>query len=580
MIATIVSRFRQIVRAQPARLAVVSDDHALTYMALQQRSEEIAGAVQAWFLAERSRRVAVTDVIGIRIEKCVDLYAAMLGVLATGASYVPLDPQLPPDTQEFIAGRCGCELVLSLGTSAEPPNSCRVIDVRAQQVRGTSFEPSAEILPTDLCYTIFTSGSTGNPKGVAATHANVLNLTDWAIETFGLGPGTQALQYSTINFDASVLDIYPTLLSGATLHAPSAQQRMSVTALENLCRRRQVDHAFLPPTLLGALAPERFENIRTILTGGEPCNPQVVRAWSSNRKFYNLYGPAECTVLATCKRMNASVSSRNLGRAITGTRVHVLDAEGRPARRGELHIAGLGVTPGYVADSATTASRFIRHPRIDASVLYRTGDIAELDEAGDLHFIGRKDRQVKVRGFRVELEEIEGALQAVGCRQAVVKLHDTETLVAYISTDEPVDVRAVKGRLQQLLASFKVPQFIVQLAELPLKPNGKVDHDRLPAVRLEAAAGFETLGDIPMDENYRSLAALWACTLSIDAEVLSPASNFRDLGGTSIHVLRLLDAVESRFGINVSFIEFFNNPTLQFIHNLLQQPENSSCCQP
>jgi amino acid adenylation domain-containing protein len=577
---TLVSRFDRIVQAQPAHPAVLSDGQVLSYQELQQRARHIAAAIQAWYRARHGRPVAPTDVIGVRIEKCADLYAAVLGVLATGGSYVPLDPQLPGTGQAFIARRCHCELVLSLDGMPAPLPGGAVIHLAASEEPDGTFEPVGTTLPTDRCYTIFTSGSTGEPKGVAVSHANVLNLVDWAIDTFGVGPATRALQYSTINFDASVLDIFPTLLGGATLCVPSEAQRLSAAGLAELCRRHRIDHAFLPPTLLGALEPDAFDGLRTVLTGGEPCSPQVVAGWSAGRRLYNLYGPTECTVLATCKRMDASTSARNLGRAIAGVRVHVLDEGGQPARRGELHIAGLGVSSGYVGDPAATARRFVRLAHLDASMLYRTGDIVEQDDTGELHFAGRMDRQVKVRGYRIELEEIEGALQRVGCRQAAVTLAGDGVLVAHVSAGEDIGAAAWKARLSGVLADFKIPQQVVQLDELPLKPNGKVDYDRLPALRVVApTAAPRAADDVPTDTCYRTLAALWAATLSIDAGMLTLHGNFRDLGGTSIHVVRLLAAVERELGVVIPFIEFFKTPTLQFMYQTIQR-EEPSCCHP
>lgn len=581
MSQTVFSRFYAIANARPGHLAVISDEQTLTYQALLQRAAAVSAAIRTWYLDKRARPVGAADVIGIQIGKCADLYAAMLGVMATGASYVPLDPLLPTEEQQYVAGRCGCELVLSLDEVGQLPPSCEGMAIRPYQ---PAMEPGAELaactLQTDLCYTIFTSGSTGKPKGVGVTHANLLNLVDWAVAAFGMGPHSRVLQYSTINFDASVLDIFPALLSGATLCVPSAQQRMSATGLAELCCRHGVDQAFLPPSLLSVLEPAAFEGVVTLLTGGEPCSPQVVQAWSAGRRFYNLYGPTECTVLATCKRMEASTDPRNLGRAISGARLHVLDEDGRPAARGELHIGGLGVAPGYVGDATTTAARFIRIDALDASVLYKTGDIVEADSAGDLHFVGRKDRQVKVRGYRVELEEIEGVLQTAGCRQAAVVLMGDGALAAYVSADEAINPMALKARLSQRLSPFKIPQHVVQLPALPLKPNGKVDHGQLPANLIDQAKGAHATGQASLDHCYAPIAGLWARTLSIDVATLSPSSNFRDLGGTSIHIVRLLGEVEDRFGVTIPFIEFFNNPTLQFIYQSLQRHEEPSCCQP
>ncbi|WKB50625.1 non-ribosomal peptide synthetase [Eleftheria terrae] len=577
---TVVSRFLGIAQAHPARPALVSDAETLGYGELHRHAAGVAHAVHQWFQAEKGRPVQPTDVIGIRIEKCADLYIAIVGVLLAGASYVPLDPELAPDTQRYIMERCACPLVLTLGTSCGLPEGCAGLAVERSRP-GTGPEPAVvpppATIPTDICYTIFTSGSTGKPKGVAVHHANLLNLVDWAVQAFGMSPTTRVLQYSTINFDASILDIFPTLLSGGALCIPTATQRLAAGALAEFCRSTGVDQAFLPPSLLGVLDPLAFRSIGTLLTGGEACSPQVTQAWAPGRHFYNLYGPTECTVLATCRLLDAGASPKNLGRAISGVRTHVLDEEGRPARRGELHIAGLAVSPGYVGDPASTAAKFVRISALDASVLYKTGDIVELDEAGELHFIGRKDRQVKVRGYRIELEEIEGALLSLGCREVAVTLSPKGALVAYVATGEPLDAQALKAALEQRLSSFKVPQHIVALPRLPHKSNGKVDHALLPAHEPAAATHPGRGPADALDARHAPIAELWAQALGVDAAALHLQSNFRELGGSSIDIVHLLSAVESRFGASVSFIDFFKQPTIEFLFHSLSESQDTPC---
>ncbi|MGJ7528848.1 AMP-binding protein [Variovorax sp. GB1P17] len=276
-----VSRFHRIVETHPDCPALVSDMEQVSYRDLDRRSARIAEAIRHWFWSEKSRAITSTDVIGVCIEKCASLYAAIFGILETGASYVPLDPDLPQEIRQHIVDKCGCQLILVTESPSNTPDRCAVLSVdRVPSSDLPSVVQPAGILPTDLCYSIFTSGTTGKPKGVMVNHGNVINLVDWAIEHLGITPGSRALQYSTVNFDASILDIFPTLLSGGALCIPTASQRLSATELAAFCRRHGVDRAFLPPTLLAVLDPGAFDTISTLLTGGEACSPQVVRTWS------------------------------------------------------------------------------------------------------------------------------------------------------------------------------------------------------------------------------------------------------------------------------------------------------------
>ena len=575
---TIFSRFQRVARAQADDIALVSDDNTLSYAALGARSARIAAQIERWFLVNHGRSVRPTDVIGISMEKCVDLYATILGVLATGASYVPLDLDLTQEVRDHIVSTCRCELIVTGdGIPDGGDNRASVTPDRAPPApEHATVEADGSVSTTigsDISYNIFTSGSTGRPKGVMVNHVNLLNLIEWAIGEFSLGPGIQALQYSTINFDASVLDIFPTLLAGATLCIPTLEQRMSQAALADFCVRHRVNYAFLPPSLLAALSPERFAGISTLLTGGEACSPHVVDNWSPGRRLYNLYGPTECTVLVSYRCMQRGTPPANIGRAIPGVRLHVLDEQMRPARRGELHVAGLAVSAGYRGDSAATDMKFVLSPALDASVLYKTGDIVELDSTNNLIFIGRIDRQVKVRGYRVELEEIEGALLALGYAEAAVKVSAQRELVAYIVAAE-LDARALRAKLSEMLSEFKIPQYFVKLNTLPYRTSGKVDYQSLPdPVPQEAHTSCAPLAAA----GYAPIVKIWAQALSLDPDELRPDSNFLDMGGTSIKIVHLLSLIEIQFGIRVKFIDFLDDPTIDFLYRSLTQTGVKAC---
>lgn len=602
---TVIDLFQAVVARQPHAPALVSDDAAtVTYKALSDRAMHIAGMIDGWFTDVLGRPAGAQDTIAISLDKGPDLYAAILGILNTGASYVPVDPALPVELQSYILQTCGCQLMLASGVracaAAEKAEMEGIADMTAVAVidlgcarppptglSGTC-KPGAHRRQVDhRCYTIFTSGSTGRPKGVQITDRNLLNLVDWVQGEFSLGAGNTVLQYSTINFDASVLDIFPTLLAGAVLCIPNADQRMSASLLEEFCARHHVNHAFLPPALLGALDPMRFPTLRHVLTGGEACSPSTIASWISGRRFHNLYGPTECTVLVTSKAMSDDTSRTNIGQAITGARLHVLDDQMRPATRGELHVGGPVVSPGYVGNEAETRRKFILRPDLDQGPLYKTGDIVERDVAGDLHFIGRVDRQVKVRGYRVELEEIEGELARLGCPQAALKLTAQGALAAYVVPPNSLSIDDLRRLLAETLAEFKIPSFFIELANLPQKPSGKIDFDALPDPSPSAQGPIpsasdemDAMSEVGMrsesnftapDNRHAPLVALWSESLGVPQQLLHAGSNFRELGGTSIKIVRLLSTIERQFHTRISFPEFFRNPTLGFLFNAIDK---------
>ncbi|AZG84947.1 MULTISPECIES: non-ribosomal peptide synthetase [Pseudomonas syringae group] len=555
---TIIERFHATVQRYPNEVALITHDTQLSYTGLLAHVNATAAALHTWFLAEQHRAISPSDKIGLSLKKGVDLYIAILAILTTGACYVPIDPTLNEQTRLQLSARCRCDLVVTPDWM-ENNTDLTVADETGRPAPNTS-------IVTDIVYTLFTSGSTGRPKGVNVTHLNVLNLVDWAINAFELGPGARVLQYSTINFDASVLDVFPTLLSGGALCIPTEDARMSEMALAAFCRRHAVTQAFLPPPLLAVFDAGRFSGIKTVLTGGESCHPQAIETWSNGRRLYNLYGPTEATVLVSCKAMSATTSAQNIGQPISGVRLHVLDEHQQPSDQGELYVAGLAVSAGYLNDSVATCEKFVNIAQLDASPLYRTGDRVQVTPSGDICFVGRLDRQVKIRGFRVELEEIEAMLFRLGHKEVAVMADPQGSLVAYIVAAQYLDQQMVRDQLGQYLPDYKVPQYVVQLPEMPYKANGKVDPSLLPShLNSESQPAAST----NYGETFDTLAQLWAAELKLPVTTFRQESNFRELGGSSINIMHLLSNLETSFGVVIDFIDFLEQPTLRFLMHAL-----------
>ncbi|MGX0891166.1 amino acid adenylation domain-containing protein [Pseudomonas sp. ADAK2 TE3594] len=555
---SIIARFYSVAERNMNAPALITDDQVLNYAQLSERVTCLAAEIDHWFREHVGRPVSHIDRVGVSLDKGIDLYVSILAILAAGAGYVPVDPQATEEARHRIISASKCELILTAKWIESLSLSASTSEHQGNGVGSNSVEP----IGTDICYTIFTSGSTGQPKGVDITNSNLLNLVDWAITQFSLAPGSRILQYSTINFDASVLDVFPTLLSGAALCIPDAAQRMSESSLARFCTQHEVTQAFLPPSLLTVFAPTRFPTLKVILTGGESCNPQSISDWSKGRVLYNLYGPTECTVLVSCKRMDETTPANNIGNAIQGVRLYVLDENQQPATRGELNVAGVAVAAGYHNDIAATATKFARRPELDSSVLYKTGDIVEIDGDGEIRFLGRVDRQVKIRGFRIELEEIEATLYALGYQEVALIASPEGTLVAYIVAPLPIESGALRQKLLEQLPDYKVPQYFVTLDTMPYKNSGKVDLHSLPPY---SPVNLASQAPLPTDPTSTALAELWSTELNLPIDHLRPDSNFRDLGGSSINIMHLLAAIEQAFGLTIDFMDFLDKPTLEFL---------------
>jgi acyl carrier protein len=272
--------------------------------------------------------------------------------------------------------------------------------------------------------------------------------------------------------------------------------------------------------------------------------------------------------------MDANTNPKNIGNVIEGVRAYILDDNQMQAEEGELYLAGVAVTCGYKNNTQSTQAKFLKLPHLDSSEIYRTGDIVKLNTHKEIIFMGRSDRQVKIRGYRVELEEIEGAFLAAGCKEVAVIQSKELALIAYVVIDETIGLEMLKVELTNRLSSYKLPKHIIKLESLPYKNNCKVDYQALPDV-LKPGAGeikYEALSGA-----HELIAKLWSEVLSINIELLNHQSNFRTLGGDSINIAMLLAGVEEKFGVVVDYVDFFDNPTIGFLFEIVKNKESELC---
>ncbi|WP_394537195.1 amino acid adenylation domain-containing protein [Lysobacter enzymogenes] len=540
----------------PAALAAVDAQAQLSYAELDARSDAIAAEL-------RRAGVGADAIVGLLLERSNDALCALLGVWKAGAAYLALDPQLPAERLRFMIQDAGATtLIVSEAQTRQLP--CPVARTlvleRVAAVAAGEYQAPA-IDPGQLAYVVYTSGSTGAPKGVALTHAGLANLAQAQAAAFGVGAGERVLQFAPWSFDASVWEIAMAWSAGATLYlAPNGSLQRS-DRLAGLMREARIAVATLPPSALGLLEDEPLPHLRTLIVAGEECTPALAQRWMPRCRFVNAYGPSETTVCATFKPCAPELAdtfapgSVPIGRAIANTAARALDPQTlQPVAAGEigeLFVAGAALARGYLGRAALTAERFVADPYgAPGARMYRTGDRVRLLADGELQFVGRVDAQVKIRGSRVELGEVEAAAQShPGIAQCAVALWpQRKQLVAFAvaGAGAAPDAAALRRHIGERLPDYMVPARVEFLARLPTTHHGKIDRDALLA-RLRDP----DLKEPPAMLRERDIEATVS---SIVGDILRlrevPADQgFFDIGGDSILAVGAARRIAETFGI-------------------------------
>ncbi|MEU3027899.1 non-ribosomal peptide synthetase [Streptomyces incarnatus] len=566
MTQTLHTRFIEQAGKTPDATAVHSDTEVLTYRELDERSRELAER-----LAAEGAGPGVP--VGVCVERTPGLLVAILAVLRAGSCYVPLDPRYPAERLDFMVRDSGTNLLLTTPASRE---NCPAGPTLVVLDGAVTTEPGGKpvpVVPDDTAYVIYTSGSTGKPKGVAIRHsgcAAMLSAWDRVLGDRDLGGVCAA---SSICFDMSVMEIFPALsLGGAlvlvesTVHLPESPHADKVTLLHAI---PSVTNALLDA---GGLPP----NLRTVVFGGEPLRRKLVdRVYAeTGAEVFNAYGPTEGTVFCTLGPVpRDGTGEPTIGAAAAGARLYVLDEDRGPVPSGvpgELYLGGAGVAHGYLNRPETTAERFVPDPFLGEGRMYRTGDVVVLTGSGELEFVGRTDNQVKVRGHRIELEEVESRL--TGCpevREAAAVVRGRR-LVGYVVTEGgprggvrlDAGLQAtITGKLAAELPEYMVPQAIVVLDELPLTPGGKLDRAALPEPPA-AGSGPVTAAGTPTEV---ALSEIWGQLLGLEPAGIDVRAAFYDLGGDSLLLVRLARLMTRRFDRRVRVPDLFR---FRDIHSL------------
>jgi amino acid adenylation domain-containing protein len=576
-------------RRTPHRKAVVAEQRELTYLDLCERANRLGRYLQ-------TLGVGPDVLVGICAERSLDLVVGLLGILKAGGAYVPLDPEWPPKRLAAMLSDAGVALVLTQHhlLSRLPPGPVRVIclDTQWDAIQEASPEPpAAAVTNGNLAYVMWTSGSSGHPKGVMVEHRAVVNYTKVVADALALTSDDRVLQSAAISFDTAVEEIFPCLSSGATLVLRTKSMLDSVRGFLETCDAWGITVLDLPTAYwheltvrLEAEAISLPPAVRTVVIGGERAIPQSLAVWrrqvGSGVRLVNTYGPTEVTVAATiCDLSSAetAVETRRevpIGRPIANAQVYVLDPDMRPVpigAPGELYVGGAGLARGYLNRDDLTAARFIANPFCDepGARLYKTGDLARWLPDGRLEFLGRIDRQVKINGHRIELEEVEAALGAhPEVRQAAVEMREDspgdKRLLAFIvgAPGSVLPLRSLRDFLGERLPSFMLPSAFVELDALPLTPHGKIDRAALQ-VPLDSRARIPHLQAPyvpPRTPTEFLVAQIWGEILEI--KDVGVHDNFFELGGHSLLATQLFSRIRSLFQAEPPLRAVFENPTI------------------
>ncbi|MER5770040.1 non-ribosomal peptide synthetase [Streptomyces sp. NPDC001985] len=487
--------FERRAAAHPEHDALWCDGERVTYGELDARAGALAREL-------RRRGIGAESVVGIHIARSPDQMAALLGVLKAGAAYLPLDPAYPVERLTAMVGDAGPAAVVTSGPAGTKPldavlGATPLIDLNrlpagAAEPQGP---PARATEPDGLAYVIYTSGTTGRPKGVQITHRALAKVIACSVEDFGLGPGSRVLQVVSFNFDASVWEIFMALSSGATLCLGPPDVARAEQGIEEVIRASGATVVYLPPALLSLVDPAAVPSVRIAITGGDLVTGDLRERWTGRCRFFVAYGPTEGTIVQTWQEHDERFSAAlPIGVPFDGVRLYVLDRELEPVPPGavgEVHIGGTAVSRGYLNRPGTTAGHYLPDPHspLPGARMYRTGDHVRRLPGGELTFVGRRDHQVKVRGYRIEPAEVEAALlrlDAVGAAvvQAEPGPQGRARLVAYVVAPglRAGFEREVREALAATLPGHMVPTRVHRVPTVPLTVNGKVDRAALTAL--------------------------------------------------------------------------------------------------
>lgn len=581
----LIEMFEKQVKNTPDNIAVTFEDENLTYKQLNEKSNQVARML-------RDNGVVPDTVIGIMVERSLEMIVGIIGILKAGGAYLPIDPSYPKERINYLLSNSSTNKLI---TSKEIKNNLdlpgiEIISVEEVLIDNKYSVENLELnYPQDrLMYVLYTSGSTGNPKGVMVKYDSFSNLITWFIDEFNISNSDNILLIAPVSFDLAQKNLYATLIKGGRLclFKPGIYDYNTMSEViekEDITIINCTPSAFQPLIDFNIDTDfNRLKSLRHIYLGGEPINLKIMEPWIKSKNYngeiVNTYGPTECTDIASFYRVDNNkvleTASVPIGKPISNTRLYVLDKNqnilpiGVP---GELYIGGLGVSKGYYNHPELTDNKFVICSGIDEPILYRTGDLVKWLLNGELEFLGRIDYQVKIRGFRVELEEVEAKIiKLSGVKEcAVVAIQDTintKSLCAYVIIDKDYTITKLKEELNESLPEFMIPTYFIELDKMPLTPNGKIDRKTL--LNFDKSMKIKTAYEAPKNIIEDKLISIWESVLSENK--IGVNDNFFDLGGNSLKVIIVIAKIHKELNVDIPVAQYFKIPTIRELGEYIQ----------
>jgi len=557
-------RFQEIASSEGNRIALYSGQNAISYSELSQR---------ATVLAQELKRLGVDrgKLVGVHIERSIAMVETIIAIHKLGAAHLPLDPTYPTDRLHQIVQHACPLLIINAGSEFDLP-------VAQFNLMTKHFSPAAEGVKTASCtentaYVIYTSGSTGKPKGVEIGHDSLCNYLDAATQDLGLDRDKTALQVTSLSFDISVTEILAPLSIGASIVLSAPKRDFDPDEIQELILRHSISFLQLVPSMLAILVeqlrPQTFKSVKQLLCGGEAVPAALLRdarTMFPEANILNVYGPTEATVWASSYEYveKEHQGFAPIGKPLRNIEFSILDQNMHtvlPGQTGELYVGGAALARGYLHDIERTQEVFLHHPE-SRKRLYRTGDLVRQLADGDLTFLGRADSQVKIRGHRVELGDVEAQLYSLGAEHAACQVRG-DRLIAFISNGHSDEVLAA---LAEKLPDYMIPSLVVQLADFPRTPNGKIDRRALAEMPLDEpeSANYQA----PLGEIEETLAEIW-CEI-LERPQIGRHDNFFSIGGHSILAIRVISILREMLEQTVQVKIIFENPTIVTLAKFLE----------
>lgn len=577
---TIVDLFEEQVEKTPNNIAVIFEESKLTYKELNEKANQLARYVSSEHTINKG------DIIGVFLPKSDNGIVSLLVILKLGAVYLPIDTNYPQERINFLIKESGLKLLISDNAVLDNDNyetiALKLINFDANSKDNINRDISSK----DLAYVIYTSGSTGQPKGVMVEHTSNINMSLDQIRSFEITERDKVVWFASVAFDASISEIMMSLFSGAALCIPTEETIKNKDQFVSFLKVTESTVVTFPPSYLGLLSKKDISGLRCIITAGESANSsKAIAVVEAGIDYYNAYGPTECAVCVSVYKVVKDDFDKSIipiGRPISNTQVYILDEVLQPLPigvAGKLFVSGAGVARGYLKKSELTEEKFITNPFDATSLLYETGDVGKWNDDGEIKFLGRNGNQVKIRGYKIELGDIESQLnQVFGIKESVVIAKKGEQqeafLVAYIlKSEDVIDTEKIISTLKMNLPYYMIPNTIIPLEVFPLTPNQKIDRKFLSQRAIQQDINYDDF-KAPITNLEKKLSAFWNEVLN-SKEPISVNDNFFVLGGHSLNAVKLIGLIAKQLSFTINLKTIFDYPTIELLASYLQELKTS-----